>query len=334
MQLDGIVSLGRQAVGLIHPDLGLGERLLGVAALAFDLLVRLRREALVHVRALLAVRDLHRFRGRHRLRERIGDGQRHVLPVIADDVVFERRARLVDARHARAEFVIDRRARQPADVPAVEDGANARHLLSGARVDSPNFSLGNRAADRHRVHHAREVMVGRVHRLAAHLQRAIDAWLLFTDDRYHRVASFSACTRQRLASSTLKPFWLWGRASRSAASAALRKARSPTRWPASTSSASVDLQGFVPTPPRAMRARAILPPSTLITTAADARANSYEARSRSLRYSDRLPGIGGGRVTCVIRSPGSSSVSRWGVLPGSRWKSAIGMLRSPLMPCT
>jgi len=47
VQLDGIVSLGRQAVGLIHLDPGLGECLLGVAALAFDLLVRLRREALV-----------------------------------------------------------------------------------------------------------------------------------------------------------------------------------------------------------------------------------------------------------------------------------------------
>jgi len=36
----------------------------------------------------------------------------------------------------------------------------------------------------------------------------------------------------------------------------------------------------------------------------------------------------------VIRSPGSSTVSRSGVAPGGRWKSANGMLRSPFAPCT
>ena len=49
---------------------------------------------------------------------------------------------------------------------------------------------------------------------------------------------------------------------------------------------------------------------------AEASANSYEARSRSFKYSCLLPTTGGGSVTWVIRSPGSNTVSRCGVLPG------------------
>ena len=78
----------------------------------------------------------------------------------------------------------------------------------------------------------------------------------------------------RFASSTLKPFSLCGRASRRAASAASRKCSSSAVFPSKAFSASRDRQGLVPTPPKAMRMRVILPCSTLATTAADAKANS------------------------------------------------------------
>nr|WP_304944995.1 hypothetical protein [Verrucomicrobium sp. BvORR034] len=71
-------------------------------------------------------------------------------------------------------------------------------------------------------------------------------------------------------------------------------------------------------PPIATRARVILPSTTVSTTAADARANSYDARSRSFTYSDLFPGTGGGKVTWVMRSPGWITVSSCGVSPGSR----------------
>ena len=67
-----------------------------------------------------------------------------------------------------------------------------------------------------------------------------------------------------------------------------------------------------------MRARVTFLSAIVITTAADASANSYEALSRSFKYACLLPATGGGSVTWVMRSPGSRTVSRCGVLPGSR----------------
>src|SRR5258706_7815702 len=83
-----------------------------------------------------------------------------------------------------------------------------------------------------------------------------------------------ACARQRFASSILNPFSLCGLAPRIAASAALRKLAASAVWPPSADSASGDRHGLVPTPPKAMRARVTFPPTTVTTTAADARANS------------------------------------------------------------
>src|SRR5262249_32748239 len=97
------------------------------------------------------------------------------------------------------------------------------------------------------------------------------------------VAIRKACVRQRLASSILNPFSLWAFALRSAASAVWRKFASFAGLPASAASASGERHGFVPTPPRAIRAREMLPPETVSTTAADASANSYDARSRSFK---------------------------------------------------
>ena len=81
-------------------------------------------------------------------------------------------------------------------------------------------------------------------------------------------------SRQRLANSILNPFSLCGLASRSAASAALRKFAALAGWPTSAASASGDRHGFVPTPPRAMRAR--------VTFAARDREHDGRRRQREL----------------------------------------------------
>src|SRR6185436_7598683 len=94
------------------------------------------------------------------------------------------------------------------------------------------------------------------------------------------VAVRNACVRQRLANSILNLFSLCGFALWSAASAAWRKLESFAGLPVSTASASGERHGFVPTPPRAMRARVIVPLAIARTTAAELRANSYDARSR------------------------------------------------------
>src|ERR1700734_3112477 len=97
------------------------------------------------------------------------------------------------------------------------------------------------------------------------------------------VAIRSECITQRLASSILNLFSVCGFACRNAASAAWRKVSSVADLPVSAVSASDERHGLVPTPPSEMRARVILPLAIVSTTAADASANSYEARSRSFR---------------------------------------------------
>jgi hypothetical protein len=121
-----------------------------------------------------------------RLLERIGDGERDVLPVIAHDVVLERRAGLVDLRHLGVEFPVGRRAKDLSEVAAMVDRANARHLLRSARVDAAHLAIRDGGAHRHGVHHAGKMMVRAVHRPAAHLQRTVDARLLLADDGRHR----------------------------------------------------------------------------------------------------------------------------------------------------
>src|SRR5262245_41285174 len=97
------------------------------------------------------------------------------------------------------------------------------------------------------------------------------------------VAIRNACVRHRLASSILNVFSLCGVAARSAASAASRKVLSVAGLPVRAPSASVERHGLVPTPPSAMRAYVMLSLAIVSTTAADARANSYDARSRSFK---------------------------------------------------
>src|SRR5260370_3273434 len=88
-----------------------------------------------------------------------------------------------------------------------------------------------------------------------------------------------ACVRQRLANSILNLFSLCGFALRSADSAAWRKLTSFDGLPISAASASGERHGFVPTPPRAIRARVILPLAIVITPPPDLTPNSYHPPS-------------------------------------------------------
>src|SRR3954463_2507347 len=94
----------------------------------------------------------------------------------------------------------------------------------------------------------------------------------------------------------------------------------------------MERHGLGPTPPSPIRPRDNLPPSRVVTTAADASANSYDARSRSFRYTDLFSGAGAGSVTEVIKSPGSITFSLSGVFPGTTKNSPIGTLRVPFAP--
>ena len=106
VQLDRVVRFGRRDVGLIDLHRRARERAVGVAALALQ--PRRRRERRrddirlvvgfqfgIDVVRLRRIRHLHRIGGGLGLLERVGDGERDVLAVIANDVVLERRAALV-----------------------------------------------------------------------------------------------------------------------------------------------------------------------------------------------------------------------------------------------
>ena len=103
MQLDRVLGFGRRDVGFVELD-GRGiERRFGVAALALQPLVRAEGgvdrfgfvvgfELHVDVGLFGLVADLHGIGGGFGGFESFGDGERHVLAVVADDIVFERRA--------------------------------------------------------------------------------------------------------------------------------------------------------------------------------------------------------------------------------------------------
>ncbi len=116
-----------------------------------------------------------------------------------------------------------------------------------------------------------------------------------------------------------------GRASASSTWAACAKARrSATSSPTRKSSTRRARHGLVAAPPSATRMSAILPSTTDSAAATDTSANSYDARSRTFRYSDRRATGAGGTSIAVISSPWAIGCSRCGESPGSRKKSSSG----------
>ena len=159
-------------VGLIELDRRVGQRPVGVAALAVHRRLVVGFEVGIDVRLFRGIRDAHRIRCRLGGFERVGDDERDVLAVIADDIVGQRRAALV----AEAEEVgLEHRAVQLADVPAMQNRAHAGHFLGSGRVELLDAAVGDRGLDRHGVEHAGEMKVRRVLRKPGHLERPIHA---------------------------------------------------------------------------------------------------------------------------------------------------------------
>lgn len=97
----------------------------------------------------------------------------------------------------------------------------------------------------------------------------------------------------------MNPFSDNGRAPSADRSAAARMASAVAGLPASARSTAGRRHGTVPTPPAATRADRIVEPCMSSATAAEQIANSYDVRSRTLRYPDRRAGVAG-TSTAVI----------------------------------
>ena len=198
MQLDGVVRLGRRDVGLVELDRRAGESLVGVAALALQRLrgpnvvdhfvgLVVRLEVGVDVRLLLRVGRADGIGGGFGALERVRDGERDVLAVVANDVVFERRPALVDdAFESRPQG----RAEDLSDVLAMKDRAHAGHLLGRRRVELDHPAVGDRRLDRHGIEHPGKVEVGGVLRRSGDFQRAVHARRVAAD---REMRSGAAC---------------------------------------------------------------------------------------------------------------------------------------------
>src|SRR5690606_1692765 len=217
------------------------------------------------------------------LLEGVGHYQRDVLAVVADGVVLEGRSSFVDHYFGRGRHAIE-----SADVVPGVHLAHARHRFGSAGVYRRYGAAGDGGAHWHRVQHVRKIEIRGVARGAADFEWALHPHGRTADGGLRSAgggigghvcscqaaAVVRALIRQRFASSILKPFWLCGLASRSAASAAAAKVTRVAGLPINACSASGERQGRVPTPPSATRAWRIVPPSVASTTAAEDSANS------------------------------------------------------------
>jgi hypothetical protein len=170
-------QLGRYPVPGVDRDRRRGVGLCGIAALAGDLGL-LGDEVRIDVGRFGRVGHSDRVRGRLRLLERIGDRERDVLPVIANDVVVERRPRLVQHQGVRE---VRRYVRDRSEVSALQNGTHARHLPGAGRIDGRYRSFGDRRANGHGVKHARKIMIGGIACRTGDLEGAIDAGARLAD---------------------------------------------------------------------------------------------------------------------------------------------------------
>src|SRR4029453_90406 len=167
-----------------------------------------------------------------------------------------------------------------------DNGNHAHSVLSCGYVQRLHSPFGRRAGHDDCMSHIRQDVLGRLRGPTRYLKYPVPSNHWLADALLvHTLPPTSANARKtvRLRSSTLKAFWVRGCAPSPARAAALSPAGLPTRWPTSAFSTSRSRHGTVPTPPAATRAARMTPPSTCSATAAETRANSYEARSRTLR---------------------------------------------------
>jgi hypothetical protein len=169
MGLDRVVGFRGDPVRHIDRDRCLRQARIGIASLARDIdLVGL--EVVVDVGLLGLVGHRDRVRGGLRLLEGVRDHKGHVLAEVAHDIVVERGARLVHI-HGRE---VGRDAKHLAQIPALEDGADPRHLPRARRVDGRDGAARNCCSHRHRIEHPWKAVIGRVLGRAGDLDRPID----------------------------------------------------------------------------------------------------------------------------------------------------------------
>ena len=182
MRLDRIMGLWRYRIMGIYRDRRGRIGLLCIATLANDFCF-LGDQVGIDIRSFRRIRHSDGVRGCFGLFERIRDCKRYILAVITNNVVVERRSRLVQ-HESVAEARRDTRNRN--EVAAFQDCAHAGHLTCARRIDGLYLAFSNRCTDRHGVEHIREAVVGSISGRAGDLERAVNAGTRLTDFRDRR----------------------------------------------------------------------------------------------------------------------------------------------------
>ena len=229
VQLDRVVSLGRGHISLVYLDGSGLKGWLWIAPLAVNLGLLIGFEVLANVRLFAAIGHLDGVGRGHCLLQRVRHNGGDVLSVVADGVVLEGRAPLVeDPGKVRSRSS----SKELAQVLAGIDGFDSGHRLGATAIDRRDGAAGDGGAHRDRVEHAGQIVVRRIHGGAADFERAIDAGQAGIRSgrkvEYRRhgsvscytVASVRAWVMQRLASGILKALSLCVWAPCRAASAA------------------------------------------------------------------------------------------------------------------
>src|ERR1700758_960602 len=126
MQFDWVMRLHWSHVGFVDFHGSIRECSLGVAASTSDLQFPFGFEIVTKVRPFLAIDHLDSGRGSLCLFECLGNGERYILAVVINDIIFKWRTSFVEIS---AKCQISRRPVQPANILAMQDCQNAWHLL-------------------------------------------------------------------------------------------------------------------------------------------------------------------------------------------------------------
>src|SRR5437764_1541738 len=216
-----------------------------------------------------------------RLLQRFCDDERNGLTLMIDAVVLQDVEALA---HIRIDDALVRPVRELRRIVVCDDGDDARRTFRRRTVDTDR-PVGARAADDHTVGNVCLFELGSVGRLSGDLLAAIDTAdgspdILSAHVRAPAVAT--ARTIARCISSILKSLCPYPLAPCVACEAARCKDFGSMRAPRKAASTRGTRHGFVPTPPRAIRASRIRSPSMSTAAAQETNANSNDARSRTL----------------------------------------------------
>ena len=124
-----------------------------------------------NLRFFFAVAYGHCSRGSLRLFEGSGNGERHILAPVRDDIILQRRTFFVEIG---AKCLVGRRPVQFADILAMQNGHHSHHLFRLGGIESGNSPLRHRTADRNCIDHSRKVEIQSVHGVSTDFERPID----------------------------------------------------------------------------------------------------------------------------------------------------------------